>query len=609
MNLFSKNLMNFNLKSDTKENVIKEIVEDVNQNIKIDSPLLIKRIQERERISTTGVGNGVAIPHAILPEIKDSFVYYGKSEKGINYNSLDDKPVHHFFLIVVPEKNNKEHLDILAKLSSKLMHDEVIKKLDKSKNYDDVIEAFSFESNIKQDTNRPFDYLAVTGCATGIAHTYMAKEKLEQKANELGLNIKVETNGSSGVENQLTHDEIKEAKGIIIASDIRVEMNRFANKKVLRVPVAKAIHEPEKLFEEVNNAKVFESDQPIESTEDKGLYQHLMSGISYMLPFVVGGGIFIALSFMIDQLLGVPQDALAQLGSYNRLASIFNEIGGTAFGFMLPVLAGFIAYGISDRPGLLLGFVAGGLANAGGSGFLGALVGGFLAGFVMNFVRKILKGLPKSLDGIKTILLFPVIGLLFIGILMMLINVPMKAINDGMNSFLENLSGANAIVLGLVLGAMMALDLGGPVNKAAYVFGTGTLAALNGQGSAIMAAVMAAGMVPPLAVFVATKLKPKLFTEQELQAGNTNVILGASFITEGAIPFASKNPLRVIPSYMIGSAITGALVMMSQISVNAPHGGIFVIFLVTKPILYLIYIILGSLISGVLMASFLNKQD
>lgn len=609
-NIFDKKRMYFDFNAKGKTEALDILSEKIAITQGLDQSVILEKLLCREEVSSTGIGNGIAIPHASVPGVDTPFVVYAKSDIGVPFDSLDGNLVHHFFCIIVPEGRESIHLDILAELSKQLMHEETIQKLDKAQSFEDVVGAFSSES-VGDKKEYSYQFLAVTACATGIAHTYMAQEKLEIAAKDLGKSIKVETNGSSGVKNSLSPQEIENAEAIIVASDIKVEMDRFDGKKVLKVPVSQAIKDPQKLLNEAQKAPIYHANNDssvMKSAGQKNLYGNLMSGISYMLSFVVGGGILIAISFLIDQILGVPENELSQLGTYHPIAASLNQIGGMAFSFMLPVLSGYIAYGIADRPGLVVGFVAGGLANAGGAGFLGALIGGFIAGFLMNFVKKLLSNLPPSLEGIKTILLYPLLGLIMTGVLMLLLNVPMKLLNDSLNKFLENLSGTNAAVLGLLLGAMMALDLGGPVNKAAYVFGTGTLAASNGLGSSVMAAVMAAGMVPPLAVFIATKMSPNIFTEQERQAGNTNLILGASFITEGAIPFASKNPLRVIPSYVVGSSLASAFVMLSEITVSAPHGGIFVIFLVSKPILYLLYVLLGSMISAILMVIFLKEN-
>ena len=454
--------------------------------------------------------------------------------------------------------------------------------------------------------------MAVTACPTGIAHTYMAEDALKKKAKELGVDIKVETNGSEGIKHRLTDEDIARADGVIVAADKKVEMNRFNGKELVNRPVSDGIRKPEELINLALSGKApvyHGSGEDASANEEKSdngtlgqrIYKDLMNGVSHMLPFVIGGGIMIALSFMIDQFMGVPQAELANLGNYNQIASWFNQIGGAAFGFMLPVLAGFIASSIADRPGLIAGFAAGALANAGGAGFLGALIGGFLAGYVIIFLKKLFKNLPKSLEGIKAILFYPFFGLMITGFLMLLVNVPMKAINDGLNGFLTGLSGSNAILLGALLGGMMAVDLGGPINKAAYVFGTATLASSVAQGgSIVMAAVMAGGMVPPLAIFVATRLFKNKFEKSQVDAGLTNIVMGLSFVTEGAIPFAAADPIRVIPSFVVGSALAGGLVGAVGIKLLAPHGGIFVVLLLSHPLLYLLFIAIGAIVSGVI---------
>lgn len=607
--VLKSNSIIFDLKENDKKSVLLEMSEYLKeQGFVSNANQFLDVLLERESISTTGVGDGIAIPHGRSNLVTETVVLFGRSADGVNFESMDGKPVHLFFMIATPENSGNEHLKILAELSGKLMHADVVLKLKNASTYSEIIEAFAIEdtsNNIEtNDFHNHKKVVAVTACATGIAHTYMAAEKLQEIAKKLNIDVKVETNGTSGVGNQLSKADIDNADAVIVAADIKVETSRFDGKKMLAVPVAKAIKEPQKLFEEaLSDNTPIHSEKAQESPRDekKGIYKHLMSGVSYMLPFVIGGGIVIALSFLVDQLIGVPQDSLGQLGSYNELAASLNKIGGAAFGFMLPVLAGYIAYSIADRPGLVAGFVAGGIASTGGAGFLGALIGGFVAGYVVNFVKRMLNGLPHSLNGLKNIMLYPLLGVLITGAIMLIVNVPMKTINDMMNNFLLNLSGTNAVILGLLLGAMMAIDLGGPVNKAAYVFGTGTLATASVGGSSVMAAVMAAGMVPPLAVFVATLFFKDKFTVEEKQAGLTNAVLGASFITEGAIPFASKDPLRIIPSFVVGSAVTGALVLASNIMVSAPHGGIFVIFLVSQPVLYIAYIAIGSIISGFIM--------
>lgn len=486
------------------------------------------------------------------------------------------------------------------------------------------------EAVVNKEGDRPF-IVAVTACTTGIAHTYMAEESLKKQAAQMGVDIKVETNGASGVGNKLTAEDIKNAVGVIIAADKAVDMPRFNGKPLVSRPVAAGIKQAEELIHIILDRKATpyisrEGGETMESTEKlsigKAFYKHLMSGVSQMLPFVIGGGILIALAFLADNILGVPQDSLSSLGSYNEIAAMFMKIGGAAFGFMLPLLAGYIAYSIAEKPGLVAGFVAGAIASSGlafgkipyaaggeatlglagvSSGFLGALVGGFLAGGVVLVLRNTLRHLPKSLQGLNAILLLPLLGTAITGFLMFFVNIPMAAINTGMNNFLSGLEGSSAIVLGLVLGGMMAVDMGGPINKAAYVFGTGTLAATVANGGSVaMAAVMAGGMVPPLAVFVATLLYKNKFTQEERNSGLTNIVMGLSFITEGAIPFGAADPARAIPSFIAGSALAGALVGLSGIQLMAPHGGIFVIALTSNPLLYLAYIVVGAVVSGIL---------
>lgn len=602
------NLVIFNLNASSKDEVLTEMAQKLSQEgIVANEMSFIETLKEREAISTTGVGDGIAIPHGRSSVVSESVVVFGRSDTGIDFASMDGKPAHLFFMIATPENSGDDHLSILSTLSGLLMKSEVQEAIRTASTYDELVEAFDIDNEPKQEVVDSESFVvAVTACATGIAHTYMAAEKLQETAKNKGIAIKVETNGSSGVGNRLKQDDIKNADAVIVAADINVEMNRFNGKKLIKVPVASAISHPDSLIDKaLTEADVYtasSTDSSNEESEGSNLYKHLLNGVSHMLPFVVGGGILIAIAFMLDQLIGVPTAELGQLGSYNAFPAILKDIGGQAFGFMLPVLAGYIAYSIADRPGLVVGFVAGGIASTGGAGFLGALIGGFLAGYTMNMIKKLLTNLPQSLDGIKTILLYPVLGVLVTGLLMVLINIPMKSVNEAMNGFLNGLSGTNAVLLGALLGGMMAVDLGGPINKAAYVFGTGTLAATAaGQGSAVMAAVMAAGMVPPLAVFVATLLFKHKFKAEERQAGMTNLILGASFITEGAIPFASSDPLRVIPSFIVGSALTGALSLAFNITVNAPHGGLFVILLVSQPLLYILFIIIGSVVSGLLM--------
>lgn len=617
--LLQKNLMIMDLQATDKQSAIEEMVQRLYEEKIISNIEEFKAgILAREAQTSTGLGDGVAMPHAKNAAVLQPAVLFAKSPQGLDYEALDGQPTSLFFMIAAPEGANDTHLQALAALSGRLIDADFLTKLNQAQTPDDVQMLFAEEKETTEEPapqenlagDRPF-IIAVTACPTGIAHTFMAADALKKKAAEMGVEIKVETNGSEGIKNKLTSEDIKRAQAVIVAADKKIEMNRFDGKPLLNRPVSDGIRKTEALITEAvsGNAPIFHGDSQSSSEESASstslgqeIYKNLMNGVSHMLPFVIAGGILIAISFMVDQFIGVPVDSLGKLGSFNPQAAWFNQIGGAAFGFMLPVLAGFIAMSISDRPGLVAGFAAGALASSGGAGFLGALVGGFLAGYVIVFLRKIFANLPKSLDGIKTILFYPFFGLLITGFLMLLINVPMKIINDGLNNFLGSMDGTNAALLGILLGVMMAADLGGPINKAAYVFGTGTLAAtVTTGGSVVMAAVMAAGMVPPLAIFVATRLFKNKFTQPEREAGLTNIIMGLSFVTEGAIPFAAADPFRAIPSFMLGSALTGGLVGAFGIKLLAPHGGIFVVLLLSNPLLYLLFIVIGAIVSGVVL--------
>ena len=617
--LLQKNLMIMDLQATDKQSAIEEMVQRLYEEKIISNIEEFKAgILAREAQTSTGLGDGVAMPHAKNAAVLQPAVLFAKSPQGLDYEALDGQPTSLFFMIAAPEGANDTHLQALAALSGRLIDADFLTKLNQAQTPDDVQMLFAEEKETTEEPapqenlagDRPF-IIAVTACPTGIAHTFMAADALKKKAAEMGVEIKVETNGSEGIKNKLTSEDIKRAQAVIVAADKKIEMNRFDGKPLLNRPVSDGIRKTEALITEAvsGNAPIFHGDNQDSSEESTSstslgqeIYKNLMNGVSHMLPFVIAGGILIAISFMVDQFIGVPVDSLGQLGSFNPQAAWFMQIGGAAFGFMLPVLAGFIAMSISDRPGLVAGFAAGALASSGGAGFLGALVGGFLAGYVIVFLRKIFANLPKSLDGIKTILFYPFFGLLITGFLMLLINVPMKIINDGLNNFLGSMDGTNAALLGILLGVMMAADLGGPINKAAYVFGTGTLAAtVTTGGSVVMAAVMAAGMVPPLAIFVATRLFKNKFTQPEREAGLTNIIMGLSFVTEGAIPFAAADPFRAIPSFMLGSALTGGLVGAFGIKLLAPHGGIFVVLLLSNPLLYLLFIVIGAIVSGVVL--------
>lgn len=644
--LLRKDVMLLDLQATEKKAVIEEMIQSlVDHGYVTDFDTFKEGILAREALTSTGLGDGIAMPHSKNTAVKEATVLFAKSNKGVDYESLDGQPTDLFFMIAAPEGANDTHLAALAELSQYLMKDGFADKLRQVTSPDQVIELFDQASEkaeepaVVEPANEGGDFLvAVTACTTGIAHTYMAQEALQKVAAEMGVGIKVETNGASGVGNKLTAEDIKNAKAVIIAADKAVEMNRFDGKPLINRPVADGIRKTEELINLAlsGNAEIYKAANgggAAESSNEKlslggAFYKHLMSGVSQMLPFVIGGGIMIAIAFLLDQILGVPKDQLSNLGSYHEIAAQFKAIGAAAFGFMLPVLAGYIAYSIAEKPGLVSGFVAGAIASSGASfggvayaeggqktldlvgvssGFLGALVGGFLAGGVILILRKLLAGLPRSLEGIRSILLLPLLGVLVTGFVMLAVNIPMSAINTALNDFLASLSGSSAVLLGLLVGGMMAVDMGGPVNKAAYVFGTSTLAStVSTGGSPVMAAVMAAGMVPPLAVFIATLLFKHKFTEEERDSGLTNIVMGLSFITEGAIPFGAADPARAIPSFIVGSALTGALVGLSGIKLMAPHGGIFVIGLTNNPILYLVYVLIGAVVSG-LIFGYLRK--
>lgn len=646
--LLRKDVMILDLKATSKEAAIDEMITSlVEHGVVTDFDTFKQGIMNREAQTSTGLGDGIAMPHSKNAAVKEATVLFAKSAAGVDYEALDGQPTYLFFMIAAPDGANDTHLAALAELSKYLLKDGFADQLRQVTSADEVIATFNAaeeDNKVKEEAkvapvsdDKPL-IVAVTACTTGIAHTYMAEEALIKQGDEMGVTVRVETNGASGVGNRLTADEIARAKGVIIAADKAVEMARFDGKALVSRPVADGIKKSEELINiildgkaETYTASAGEASSSSDTSEKLSLgaafYKHLMSGVSQMLPFVIGGGILIAISFLIDQFIGVPKDQLSHLGNYHEVAAVFNQLGNAAFGFMIPVFAAYIAYSIAEKPGLVAGFTAGAIATSGlafgrisfyslesaanladkqiASGFLGALVGGFLAGGVILVLKKALAFLPKSLEGIKSILLYPLLGVLVTGFLMLFINIPMAAINSALYDFLDSLSGSSAIILGLILGGMMAIDMGGPFNKAAYVFGTSSLtaAALSNGGSVVMAAVMAGGMVPPLAVFVATRLFKDKFTAEECDAGLTNIVMGLSFITEGAIPFGAADPARAIPSFMVGSAVTGALVGAFGIKLMAPHGGIFVFALTSNWILYLVAIVIGAIISGLLFGA------
>lgn len=611
--LLTQETILLNIEGNGKLDAINQLVDTLYSAGKLtDKDTYKQAILKREEQSTTGIGEGIAIPHAKTSAVKSPAIAFGRSISGVDYESLDGQPANLFFMIAAPDGANNTHLEALSRLSTLLLKEEVRSKLLNATSKQDIIsiidsydvEEESVEENIADKKNF---IVAVTACPTGIAHTYMAADSLKAKAAEMGVDIKVETNGSGGAKNVLTAEEIENATAVIVAADTKVQMDRFNGKHVLETPVADGIRKPEELINRAlkQQAPVYQGGSGSSSGEGKAegkkgigtqIYKHLMNGVSNMLPFVVGGGILIAISFMFGYNSADPNDP-----SYNAFAAVIKYIGGdNAFALLVPVLAGFIAMSIADRPGFAPGMVAGFMAAQGGAGFLGGLIGGFLAGYLVIGLKKLLEVLPRSLEGIKTILLYPLLGIFFTGLIMnYVIMEPVAAINTGMTNWLSGLGTGNAVILGIILGAMMAFDMGGPINKSAYVFGTGLIA--NGVFEP-MAAIMAGGMVPPLAIALATVLFKKKFTKQEKDAGLTNFIMGLSFITEGAIPFAAADPLRVIPSVAIGAAVTGGLSMFFNIGLRAPHGGIFVVGLVDgNPLLYLLAIVIGAIIAALLL--------
>ena len=577
----------------------------------------LNSVLEREKESTTGVGNGIAIPHGRCKAVDKAGLAAIVLNKPVEYEALDNKPVELLFLIAAPEDKGNVHLEILSKLAMMLMDQEFTFKLKNSRTAEEFIRVIdeaeeNKNAQIKEEIKSDKLILAVTACPTGIAHTYMAAEALEKAAAKKGLRIKVETRGSGGAKNILKESEIEEAEGIIVAADTRVPMDRFNGHQVIECQVSKGISSPEDLIDDILNhkGKIFKSNIKAEKEETGDslghqLYKHLMNGVSHMLPFVVGGGILIALAFLIDG-LSYDINALsaaerANFGCLTPLSSLLKgQIGGLAFSFMLPVLAGFIAMSIADRPGLAVGIVGGAIAANGTSGFLGALAAGFIAGYLVELIKKVSdKVIPASLDGIKPVLIYPLLGILGIGLIMIYAIEPVVgAINTGLNSFLSSLSGANVILLGMLVAGMMAVDMGGPFNKAAYVFGVASIASGNYN---IMAAVMIGGMVPPCAIALSTLLFKDKFTESERKSGPTNFIMGLAFITEGAIPFAAADPLHVIPSCVIGSAVSGGLSMLFNCTLMAPHGGIFVFPVVGNPVLYLVSLIVGTVAAAIIL--------
>ncbi len=584
-----------------------------------------KGVFAREEEGTTGIGMGIAIPHCKSDAVTKAGLAAMVVKDGVDFESLDGTPAKIIFLIAAPNTEDNVHLQVLSKLSVMLMDEQFTNSLINAGSVDEFLNIIDSAEKAKDEkeaakeakAKEPVEVkkddvfiVAVTACPTGIAHTYMAAEAIEKKAKELGYQVKVETRGSGGAKNVLTDDEIAKAAGVIVACDTNVPTDRFDGKKVIECQVSDGINKAEELIKRIaaGDAPVFKasgkkeaSHSSIGGKESIGhqIYKHLMNGVSHMLPFVVGGGILIAIAFLIDgfsvDLNSLPADQRANFGTITQGAALFKGIGGTAFGFMLPILAGFIAMSIADRPGLAVGFVGGSIAANGTSGFLGALVAGFVAGYIVNLLKKIFSKLPESLDGVKPVLLYPLLGIFLIGVIMQfVVEPPIGALNTAINNGLNGLNGASAVVLGVLLGGMMAIDMGGPVNKAAYVFGTASIAAGNYN---IMAAVMIGGMVPPLAIALATIFFKNKFTAEERKAGPTNFIMGLSFITEGAIPFAASDPLHVLPACAVGSAVAGGLSMAFGCTLMAPHGGIFVVPTIGNPLMYLVALVIGSFIA------------
>lgn len=584
-----------------------------------------KGVFAREEEGTTGIGMGIAIPHCKSDAVTKAGLAAMVVKDGVDFESLDGTPAKIIFLIAAPNTEDNVHLQVLSKLSVMLMDEQFTNSLINAGSVDEFLNIIDSAEKAKDEkeaakeakAKEPVEVkkddvfiVAVTACPTGIAHTYMAAEAIEKKAKELGYQVKVETRGSGGAKNVLTDDEIAKAAGVIVACDTNVPTDRFDGKKVIECQVSDGINKAEELIKRIasGDAPVFKASGKKEAShssvggkESVGhqIYKHLMNGVSHMLPFVVGGGILIAIAFLIDgfsvDLNSLPADQRANFGTITQAAAMFKGIGGTAFGFMLPILAGFIAMSIADRPGLAVGFVGGSIAANGTSGFLGALVAGFVAGYIVLLLKKIFSKLPESLDGMKPVLLYPLLGIFLVGVIMQfVVEPPIGALNTAINNGLNGLNGASAVVLGVLLGGMMSVDMGGPVNKAAYVFGTASIAAGNYN---IMAAVMIGGMVPPIAIALATIFFKNKFTAEERKAGPTNFIMGLSFITEGAIPFAASDPLHVLPACVVGSAVAGGLSMAFGCTLMAPHGGIFVVPTIGNLLMYLVALVIGSFIA------------
>ncbi|WP_144523212.1 PTS fructose transporter subunit IIABC [Bacillus pumilus] len=614
--LLTKHTIKLQLDSQQKEAVIEELVTVLDTAGKLNDKEGYKEaVINREKQSSTGIGEGIAIPHAKTASVKEPAIAFGRSVAGVDYESLDAQPSHLVFMIAATEGANNTHLEALSRLSTLLMREEIRKQLLEAASEDEIIDIINThdkddeeEEEVQEEpvvAGKPAKILAVTACPTGIAHTFMAADALKEKAKEMGIDIKVETNGSGGIKHALTAKEIEEAPAIIVAADKQVEMERFKGKHVIEVPVTAGIRRPQELIEKAVNqdAPIYKGSGGSSSKDEhessgkgrSGFYKHLMSGVSNMLPFVVGGGILVAISFFWGINSADPKDP-----SFNSFAAVLKGIGGdNALALIVAVLAGFIAMSIADRPGFAPGMVGGFMASAAGAGFLGGLIAGFLAGYVVVLLKKVFTFVPQSLDGIKPVLLYPLFGIFFTGIIMhYIVNTPVKMVMDGLTHWLETLGTGNLVLMGIILAGMMAIDMGGPINKAAYTFGLAMIAAGN---YAPHAAIMAGGMVPPLGIALATTIFRNKFSKRDREAGITCYFMGAAFITEGAIPFAAADPLRVIPSAVIGAAVAGGLTEFFRVTLPAPHGGLFVFWVTNHPVLYIISILIGAVVTAILL--------
>ena len=631
--LLDKRSISLNGAPKSKEEALDQVVALMTKSGKInDEEAYRKQVYAREEESTTGIGEGIAIPHGKCDAVDRPGLAAMVVKNGVDFDALDGEPVTLIFLIAAPNTEDNVHLDVLSKLSVLMMDEDFSDSLRNAVSVEEFLEIIDKADDEKPDIDQRLaepaeeqggqaKILAVTSCPTGIAHTYMAAEGIEKAAKARGCFVKVETRGSGGAKNVLTDREIQEADCIIVAADAQVPMDRFDGKKVIECQVSDGISKADTLLERAVNgdAPVYHASGAVQkSSQTKSggsvghqIYTQLMNGVSHMLPFVVGGGILIAIAFLIDgfsvDMNSLPMDQRADFGTITPVAALFKSIGGTAFAFMLPVLAGFIAMAVGDRPALAVGFVGGMIASQGQSGFLGALAAGFAAGYLIRLLRRVCDKLPQAIEKIAPVLIYPVVGILVMGLLMTFVVEPiMGGINTALNNGLTSMSGSSKIILGLILGAMMAIDMGGPFNKAAYVFGTASIAAGNYD---IMAAVMIGGMTPPCAIALATLLFKNKFTREQREAGPTNFIMGLAFITEGAIPFAASDPLHVIPACMIGSGAAGALSMLFNCTLMAPHGGIFVFPVVGNAVMYLVALVAGTIVSAGLLGVFKKKVN